>query len=65
VPPKVRELIAALEKAGFTDRGGKGSHRNYIHPKTIKPITVSGQYGDDAQQYLVRAVQKAIKESQQ
>ncbi|MBV5308662.1 MAG: type II toxin-antitoxin system HicA family toxin [Chromatium okenii] len=57
--------MAALEKAGFSDRGGKGSHRNYIHPKMIKPITVSGQYGDDAQQYLIKAVQKAIKESQQ
>ncbi|PQJ96712.1 type II toxin-antitoxin system HicA family toxin [Chromatium okenii] len=65
MPPKIRELIAALEKAGFSDRGGKGSHRNYIHPKMIKPITVSGQYGDDAQQYLIKAVQKAIKESQQ
>jgi predicted RNA binding protein YcfA (HicA-like mRNA interferase family) len=36
VPPKIRELIADLEKAGFVDRGGKGSHRNYVHPKGIK-----------------------------
>jgi len=28
MPPKIRELIAELERNGFTDRGGKGSHRN-------------------------------------
>ena len=29
MPRKVRELIRDLERAGFNDRGGKGSHRNY------------------------------------
>jgi predicted RNA binding protein YcfA (HicA-like mRNA interferase family) len=33
MPPKLRELIADLEKAGFKDRGGKGSHRNFTHPR--------------------------------
>lgn len=33
MPPKVRDLIAELEKAGFVDRGGKGSHRNFVHAK--------------------------------
>ncbi|MGQ0752656.1 MAG: type II toxin-antitoxin system HicA family toxin [Betaproteobacteria bacterium] len=33
MPPKVRELISELERAGFTNRGGKGSHRNFVHPK--------------------------------
>ena len=64
MPPKVRELIAMLEKAGFVDRGGKGSHRNYVHPGVVKPITVSGKPGDDAEQYLVKAVRRAIAESQ-
>jgi predicted RNA binding protein YcfA (HicA-like mRNA interferase family) len=27
MPPKIRELIAQLEKAGFRNVGGKGSHR--------------------------------------
>ncbi len=27
MPPKVRELIEKLERAGFQNRGGKGSHR--------------------------------------
>jgi predicted RNA binding protein YcfA (HicA-like mRNA interferase family) len=63
VPPKVRELIAELEKAGFAERGGKGSHRNYVHPKLARPITISGNPGDDAKRYQVRAVQLAIEES--
>ena len=63
MPPKIRELIAELEAAGFVDRGGKGSHRNYVHPKVDRPITVSGQDGSDAKHYQVRAVKLAIQES--
>jgi predicted RNA binding protein YcfA (HicA-like mRNA interferase family) len=48
MPPKVRELIAELEKEGFTNRGGKGSHRNFVHPNVSKPITISGNLGEDA-----------------
>ena len=62
MPPKVRDLIAELEKAGFANRGGKGSHRNYVHPGVKKPITISGTLGDDAKQYQVRAVRTALKE---
>jgi predicted RNA binding protein YcfA (HicA-like mRNA interferase family) len=63
VPPKIRELIADLLAAGFVDRGGKGSHRNFVHPKVSKPVTISGALGDDAKQYQLRAVQLAIEES--
>jgi predicted RNA binding protein YcfA (HicA-like mRNA interferase family) len=63
MPPKVRELIAELQKAGFTDRGGKGSHRNFVHPKVTKPITISGAPGDDAKHYQLRAVRRAIEDS--
>ena len=63
IPPKIRELIADLEAAGFVDRGGKGSHRNFVHPKVLKPVTISGQPGDDAKRYQVRATQLAIEES--
>ncbi|MGR3317566.1 MAG: hypothetical protein ACUZ8O_03730 [Candidatus Anammoxibacter sp.] len=34
-----------MKKAGFVNRGGKGSHRNFAHPKVIKPITISGYNG--------------------
>jgi predicted RNA binding protein YcfA (HicA-like mRNA interferase family) len=62
MPPKIRELVAALEKAGFEDRGGKGSHRNFVHPRVSKPVTVSGRLGDDAKPYQIRAVSSAIAE---
>ena len=63
MPRKIRELIAVLEAAGFEDRGGKGSHRNFVHPKVAKPVTISGNAGDDAKKYQERAVSKAIEES--
>lgn len=63
MPPKVRELIVELERAGFVERGGKGSHRNFVHPKLTRPITVSGNLGDDAKHYQLRAVRLAIEES--
>ncbi|MEK7438472.1 MAG: type II toxin-antitoxin system HicA family toxin [Pseudomonadota bacterium] len=63
MPPKIRELISDLERSGFVDRGGKGSHRNFVHPKVTKPITISGAPGADAKHYQVRAVRRAIEES--
>ena len=47
---------------GFVNRGGKGSHRNFVHPNVAKPITIAGRLGDDAKHYQVRAVQMAIEE---
>ena len=63
MPPKIRELIADLERAGFRNRGGRGSHRNYIHPNVIKPVTISGNLGADADRYQIKRVQAAIEES--
>lgn len=63
MPRKIRELIAELKAAGFVDRGGKGSHRNFMHPKCSMPITISGKLGDDAKPYQERAVRDAIKEN--
>ncbi len=31
MPRKVREVIRDLQRAGFVDRGGRGSHRNFTH----------------------------------
>lgn len=64
MPRKVRELIKDLTQAGFTDRGGKGSHRNFSHPKMDRPITISGNPGDDARHYQEKAVKRAIEETQ-
>jgi predicted RNA binding protein YcfA (HicA-like mRNA interferase family) len=63
LPPKLRDLITELELAGFVDRGGKGSHRNFVHPKVTRPVTLSGQLADDAKHYQLRAVKLAIEES--
>jgi predicted RNA binding protein YcfA (HicA-like mRNA interferase family) len=63
MPRKIRELIRNLEQAGFVDRGGRGDHRNFVHPKVAKPVTLSGNLGDDAKHYQEKAVQAAIKES--
>ena len=63
MPRKVRQLIADLEKAGFVSRGGKGSHRNYLHPTGAR-VTLSGQSGQDALPYQERQVRRQIEESQ-
>jgi predicted RNA binding protein YcfA (HicA-like mRNA interferase family) len=42
VPPKVRDLVAELEKAGFVTRGGKGSHCIYVHPTVVVFPVLSG-----------------------
>lgn len=64
MPPKIRELIKILEQAGFRDRGGKGNHRNFVHPNVSKPVTISGKLGEDAKKYQIRAVEKAVKEAE-
>ena len=60
MPPKIRELIAELERYGFINRGGKGSHRNYEHPLGER-VTVSGKLGDDARKYQEKLVKDSIR----
>jgi predicted RNA binding protein YcfA (HicA-like mRNA interferase family) len=60
MPRKIRQLIADLEKAGFVNRGGKGPHRNFTHPKALR-VTVSGHAGDDAKHYQEREVLRALE----
>ena len=63
MPPKIRELIADLQRAGFDNIGGRGSHRNFVHLATGTKVTVSGNMGRDARPYQVRDVRIAIGES--
>ncbi|OGL43872.1 MAG: hypothetical protein A2161_17690 [Candidatus Schekmanbacteria bacterium RBG_13_48_7] len=60
---KIRELISDLKRAGFIDRGGKGNHRNFVHPNVTKPVTISGNKGDEAKTYQEKIVKLAIEES--
>ena len=62
MPRKLRELIRALKRAGFVDRGGKGSHRNFEHPRGVR-VTLSGRPGDDAKPYQESEVSAKILES--
>jgi len=62
MPRKVRELIRDLERAGFINRGGKGSHRNFEHSRNVR-VTISGQPGEDAKPYQEREVKRAIEEA--
>jgi predicted RNA binding protein YcfA (HicA-like mRNA interferase family) len=59
VPRKLRELVTDLLRAGFVDRGGKGSHRNFLHPGGIR-VTLSGRPGDDAKRYQEQEVAQRI-----
>jgi len=62
MPPQIRKLIALLERNGFVNRGGKGSHRNFEHPLCSKIVTISGKDGNDSQKYQVRQVKDALDE---
>ena len=61
MPRKIRQLIKDLENAGFINRGGKGSHRNFLHEKGVA-VTISGQSGDDAKPYQEKIVKQKIEE---
>lgn len=63
MPKKIRELLGELERAGFVSRGGKGSHRNFMHPSGVV-LTISGRLGDDAKPYQIKLVREKIEESQ-
>ena len=58
---KIRELIKELEDASFVNRGGKGSHRNFLHEKGVA-ITLSGKLGDDAKPYQEKLISQKIEE---
>ncbi|MCL1887528.1 MAG: hypothetical protein FWF96_01480 [Kiritimatiellaeota bacterium] len=64
MPRKNRELERELMRARFSNRGGKGSHRNYLHPSGLM-VTISGGLGDDATRYHEKQVAQKIKEAQQ
>jgi predicted RNA binding protein YcfA (HicA-like mRNA interferase family) len=63
VPRKIRQLVAELEKAGFSlVPGGKGSHRKFRHPNLPGSLILSGQSGDDAKHYQEKQVRNALHE---
>lgn len=65
MPRKIRALVKDLEQAGFVNRGGKGDHRHFVHPRVSKPVTIDGKLGDDAKYYQEKAVKAALQELKQ
>ena len=61
MPRKIRQLIKDIENAGFVNRGGKGSHRNYLHENGVA-LTISGMLGDDAKPYQEKLIKQKIEE---
>ncbi len=59
MPRKIRQLIKDLTKAGFVNRGGKGSHRNFDHCLGVH-VVISGHEGGDAQHYQEKDVKLAL-----
>ena len=62
MPRKIRQLISDLEKHGFTNKGGRGSHRNFVHRKYPYVVVISGKSGADVKEYQEKIVKKAIEE---
>ncbi|MBE9008791.1 type II toxin-antitoxin system HicA family toxin [Pseudanabaenaceae cyanobacterium LEGE 13415] len=62
MPKKIRELKAALRKAGFERIRIRGSHERWIHAELPElPITVAGKDGKDAKPYLEKLVSDALQ----
>ena len=65
MPRKIRQLIAELGRAGFAEvKGGKGSHRKFVHPKFPGFVLISGQEGGDARHYQEKHVKNAMRQVQ-
>lgn len=64
MPRKSRDLIADLQRVGFQDAGGLGSHRNFVQSEKGIRVTLSGQLGADAKPYPEKLVAKAIKDAE-
>ncbi|HEX4795778.1 MAG TPA: type II toxin-antitoxin system HicA family toxin [Humisphaera sp.] len=63
MPKKIRQLKAALRKAGWLEvAGGKGSHTKWQHSRVARTLMLSGRDGDDAKRYQARDVENAVRE---
>lgn len=66
MPKKIRELKAALQKAGFSYRSGKGSHTVWFHPLLPnRRVVISGKDGADADRYHEKDVRDALRDLEQ
>ncbi len=62
MPKKIRELKAALRRAGFEEKRQRGSHTRWLHPLLPDyPLTLSGKDGSDAKRYQERDVDLRLR----
>ena len=61
MPKKIRELKAALRKAGFINKPAKGSHEKWKHEQLSEKIIIAGKDGSDAKPYLEEQVREALE----
>lgn len=62
MPRKIRELEADYLRAGFQRiKGGKGSHRKFVHPLVSETFILSGNDGEDADPYKERDLRTALR----
>ncbi len=61
MPLKIKNLKAALARARFVQRSGKGNHTVWTHPDVPElSLTISGKDGDDAKPYQVKDVRVVL-----
>ena len=59
MPKKLAVLLSELARAGYVNRGGKGSHRNFEH-RCGHRLTVSVHKGE-AKPYQQRDIEEAVQ----
>ena len=64
MPRQLRQLIAELQDAGFSQvPGGKGSHRKFRHPRYKGAVILSGKDREDVHRYQEKQVRHAVREA--
>ena len=59
MPKNLRVLVAELARAGYVNRGGKGSHRNYEHACGHRLVIAI--HPGEAKSYQQRDIEEAIR----
>ena len=61
MPKKIRELKKMLQKTGFQQVPGKGSHTNWVHPLYPGKVTISSRDGSDAKPDREKETKQAVQ----
>ena len=67
MPQKIRQLKAALRRAGFREvkKRGKGSHSVWKHPLVPDSVNLSGHDGADARDYQESLVESFVERARE